>query len=89
MGPFIFVDKHLAESQEEIAHKVDGHTVDSKFWGPFYLITYGIPSLLNTCFKLSKCHYDFYTEMIANHHANLYADKDCILHFRKINPHLK
>lgn len=36
LGPFAFVSER--SGAETIAHEVDGHTVDSKIFGPLYLI---------------------------------------------------
>lgn len=82
LGPFAFVSPYLAKNPEGVAHEVDGHTVDSKIFGPLYLFVIGIPSILNAMFTFTKCYYDFYTEKWANKHAGLYVDEYCKLHFK-------
>lgn len=77
LGPFAFVSER--SGAETIAHEVDGHTVDSKIFGPLYLIIIGIPSILNAIFDFTKCYYDFYPEKWANRHAKLEVDADCRL----------
>lgn len=62
LGPFAFLSEHLSTSEPHIAHEVDGHTVDSKKFGPLYLFIVGIPSLLNAAFGFTKCYHDFYPE---------------------------
>lgn len=79
LGPFSFVSNY--QGLEGIGHEVDGHTVDSKIFGPIYLLVIGIPSLLNACFEFTKCYYDFYTERLANKHAGLKCDESCKIHY--------
>lgn len=75
LGNFAFVSKCMSYSETEIAHEVNGHTVDSKIFGPLYLIVIGLPSLLNAIFDFTECYYDFYTEILANKHAGLAVKK--------------
>lgn len=85
LGPFAFISKNLNNSQrreEYIAHELDGHTVDSKIWGPLYLFVVGIPSVMNAAFDFTECYYDFYTEKRANKFANLKVDENCRLMFK-------
>ena len=82
LGPFSILSKANACSKESIAHELDGHTVDSKIFGPLYLFVIGIPSLLNATFHFTKCYYDFYTERIANKHAGLTTNNYCRLIFK-------
>lgn len=85
LGPFAFISKNLNNSQrreEYIAHELDGHTVDSKIWGPLYLFVVGIPSVMNAAFDFTECYYDFYTEKRANKFANLRVDENCRLTFK-------
>ena len=87
LGPFSFVSKTLGQKDTHIAHEFDGHSVDSKIWGPLYLLVVGIPSLMNAAFGFTDCYYDFYTEKWANKHAGLethkYAGGYCVLRFKK------
>lgn len=81
LGPFAFVSKSMRG--ESIAHEVDGHTVDSKIFGPLYLFVIGIPSLVHAWlydYKTS-CYYDFYTEKRANKFAKLGVNTACGLYF--------
>lgn len=73
LGPFAYVSTGLARREENIAHEVDGHTVDSKIWGPLYLLVVGIPSILNAIFSFTNNYYDWYPEKWANKHAGLIA----------------
>ncbi len=81
LGPFSILSKRDACSEESIAHELDGHTVDSKIFGPLYLFVIGIPSLFNAMFHYTKCYYDFYTERRANKHAGLTTNNYCRLKF--------
>lgn len=85
LGPFAFISKNLNNSQrreEYIAHELDGHTVDSKIWGPLYLFIVGIPSVMNAACDFTECYYDFYTEKRANKFAGLTTDENCRLMFK-------
>lgn len=75
LGNFAFVSKSLGKRDAEVAHEVNGHTFDSKWMGPFYLILIGLPSLLNAIFGFTECYYDFYTERHANEHAHINVKK--------------
>lgn len=81
LGSFVFLSRHSMKSKTIVAHELDGHTVDSKLWGPLYLFVIGIPSLLNACFNFTDCYYDFYTEKRANKFAGLGVDSLCRLYF--------
>lgn len=83
LGPIAYVSPRAGK--EVVAHELDGHTVDSKIWGPLYLFIIGLPSLTwaGTYLKKRKCYYDFYTERLANKHAGLEVDKYCNLKFKK------
>lgn len=74
LGNFIYVSKSLSKYETHIAHELDGHTVDSKYFGPLYLFIIGIPSICWAGFRDTKKHpnyYEFYTERWANKHAKL------------------
>lgn len=81
LGCFVFIDTYSSKRETTIAHELDGHTVDSKIWGPLYLIIIGLPSILNAWIGFTKCYYDFYTERWANKHAGLGVDSKCRLYF--------
>ena len=83
LGPIAFVSE--ASSKEEIvAHEVDGHTVDSKIFGPLYLLIIGLPSIIWAWTSTrEQCYYSFYTEKRANKWAGLIVDEYCHLHFKK------
>ena len=83
LGPICIVSKSLAKYPEAIAHETDGHTVDSKIMGPFYLLIIGLPSMLNATFNFTKCYYDFYPERWANKHAGLEVNHYCRLEFKE------
>jgi len=82
LGPFCYVSPYLT-GDTHVAHELDGHTVDSKIWGPLYLFVIGIPSLLNAMYDFTECYYDFYPERWANKHAGLATDNRCNLYFIK------
>lgn len=83
LGPVSYVLPQM--NKADIAHELDGHTVDSKIWGPLYLFVIGFPSYIwsKVYLKKNKCYYDFYTERFANKHAGLEVDKYCNLKFKK------
>ena len=83
LGPISYVSKNLSKSEESISHEVDGHAVQSKILGPFYLFVIGIPSIVWAWLYDYKkhCYYDFYTEKNANFFAHLNVDKSCNLYF--------
>ena len=81
LGCFSFFSKYSSQRDTVIAHEMDGHTKDSKIWGPFYIFIIGIPSLLNAWIGFTECYYDFYTEKWANKHAGLGVDSKCRLYF--------
>ena len=74
LGSFVYVSKSLSKYETHIAHELDGHTVDSKYFGPLYLFIIGIPSICWAGLRNTKKHpnyYTFYTEKWANKHAKL------------------
>ena len=74
LGNFVYVSKSLSKYETHIAHELDGHTVDSKYFGPLYLFIIGIPSICWAGLRNTKKHpnyYEFYTERWANEHAGL------------------
>ena len=82
-GSFVFVSPNLATKPACVAHELKGHTVDSRILGPLYLLVIGLPSMLHASFDFTKCYYDFFTEKLANEHAGLEVDEDCVLRFKK------
>ena len=81
LGPLCFICESHENSKENIAHELDGHTVDSKIFGPLYLLVIGLPSIMNAVLGFTKCYYDFYTERWANKHAGLTTTDYCRLKF--------
>lgn len=72
LGSFAFFHPDMADDEFTIRHEMDGHTVDSKIFGPLYLFVIGIPSAIHILFmKKSANYHDFYTERRANRHAGL------------------
>ena len=72
LGSFAFFHPDMADDDFTIRHEMDGHTMDSKIFGPLYLFVIGIPSILHILLvKKEKNYYDFYTERRANRHARL------------------
>ena len=72
LGSFAFLSPRSARSPESVAHEQLGHTVDSKIYGPLYLLVIGLPSVLHAWLhKNCPCYYHFYTERRANEFAGL------------------
>lgn len=72
LGNFAFLSPYLSKKTASVMHEQEGHTFDSKIWGPLYLFVIGIPSIMWAWLGDSdKCYYDFYTERWANKHAGL------------------
>lgn len=72
LGNFAFLSPSNAKKIAIVAHEQEGHTFDSKIFGPLYLFVIGIPSIMWAWLgDNSKCYYDFYTERWANNHAGL------------------
>ena len=75
LGSFAIVSPALANDSKVVRHELDGHTVDSKIFGPLYLLVIGLPSMLHLAwhvrFGKGKSYHDFYTERRANRHAGL------------------
>lgn len=90
LGSFIFLCEIHAKEETSIAHEF-GHVWWSHAFGPLYLITIGIPSIMWAAFRNNEkhpCYYSFYTEKIANDKANLESvmsldGKSCFLVFKK------
>ena len=72
LGNFAFISPNNAKKVANIKHEQEGHSVDSKIFGPLYLPVIGIPSIMWAWLgDENKCYYDFYTEKRANKHAGL------------------
>lgn len=74
LGNFAIVSPNCND-ERTIRHEADGHTVDSKIFGPLYLLVIGLPSALHLVWfnlhGIGKDYHDFYTERWANRHAGL------------------
>ncbi len=72
LGNFAFFHPDSVNDDHTIRHEMDGHSVDSKIFGPLYLLIIGLPSVLHLLFlKKGVDYYKFYTERRANRHAGL------------------
>ena len=75
LGTFAIVSPAHVGDQRVIRHELDGHTVDSKIFGPLYLFVIGLPSALHLLwhnrFGKGRPYDDFYTERWADRHAGL------------------
>lgn len=72
LGNFALISPSCAYDEDTVRHELDGHTVDSKIFGPLYLLIIGLPSVLHLVFYDGRGDYhDFYTERWANKHAGL------------------
>lgn len=74
LGKYIFLSPIGSKDNFTIEHEC-GHNIQSKKWGPLYLIVFGIPSILHAslnglfgcCVKDGEYnYYHFYTEANAN-----------------------
>ena len=80
LGCFCFLSPRLSMRDSAVRHELDGHTWDSRIFGPLYLLIIGLPSLLNAWIGFTPCYYDFPTERLANRHAGLGVDENCRLY---------
>ena len=72
LGSFALISPSNAHDENTIRHELDGHTVDSKIFGPLYLLVIGLPSIIHLLhYDGRKNYYDFYTERWANRHAGM------------------
>lgn len=83
LGPIAYVSKNLVRHSADVCHELDGHTVQSKILGPFYLLVIGLPSIVHAWLYDYKksCYHDFYTERWANKIAKLRPNQYCGLEF--------
>ena len=81
LGQYIFLAPYYATDTETFVHEF-GHTIQSKYLGPLYLIVIGITSLLHAalhdCRENGKSYYHFYTERWANTLALRYMKRNDI-----------
>ncbi len=76
LGSFVILSPGSAHDERTLRHELDGHTVDSKIWGPLYLLIVGLPSAVHFLWYVhgdakKRSYDDFYTERWANRHAGL------------------
>lgn len=72
LGNFAFLSTNLSRKAASVAHEQEGHTHDSKLFGPLYLFVIGLPSLIHAwLYDKNTCYYDFWTERRANRFANV------------------
>lgn len=83
LGPIAYVSRYFLDFPADIAHELDGHTVQSKILGPLYLFVIGIPSIIHAWLynPKKKCYYGFYTEKWCNKLAKIHEDEKCQLKF--------
>lgn len=78
LGQYIILSPYSATDTETFIHEF-GHTIQSKYLGPLYLIVIGITSLLHAalhdCKESGKSYYHFYTERWANNLALKYLKR--------------
>lgn len=72
LGKYIFLSKWAQTDNYTINHEI-GHSKQSLFLGPLYLLVIGLPSIIWAClhsyisyFNNKYNYYDFYTEKWAN-----------------------
>lgn len=71
LGNLVFISKHTRNYEKTLKHEL-GHTIQSKYLGPLYLLVIGIPSILWVMARMmsrtlrKKDYYSFYTEKWAN-----------------------
>lgn len=76
LGNFVFVTKYAYSQEYTLQHEL-GHTIQSKYLGPLYLLVIGLPSILwvlarKVSYTLrKKDYYWFYTERWANKLAGI------------------
>lgn len=71
LGNLVFISRHTRNYERTLKHEL-GHTIQSKYLGPLYLLVIGIPSILWAMARMmsrtlrKKDYYSFYTEKWAN-----------------------
>lgn len=85
LGNFAFLSPKRSRHAASVAHEQEGHTHDSKLFGPLYLLIIGLPSLLHAwLYDKSTCYYDFWTERRANRFANIEVKKTSVGYYYTI-----
>lgn len=72
LGNFIFLSERVRDDLS-VAHEL-GHCVDSRIFGPLYLLIIGLPSIIHT-FHNCDFYYHFYTERWANKHMGIETEQ--------------
>ena len=82
LGPVSYVIPQMDKA--DVAHELDGHTVDSKIWGPLYLFVIGAGVGTYYVFNWTMFGPLFLVFLfLGNKHAGLEVDKYCNLKFKK------
>jgi len=76
LGKFIFMCKEMLFEDKYTKHEF-GHSMQSLYLGPLYLLVIGLPSILRALYvtinpKSSATYYNFYTEKWANYLGDKY-----------------
>lgn len=67
LGNFVFISKYTINYEKTLKHEL-GHTIQSKYLGPLYLLVIGLPSISWVAVRMmsktlrKKDYYSFYTE---------------------------
>jgi hypothetical protein len=67
LGNFVFISKYTIYYEKTLKHEL-GHTIQSKYLGPLYLLVIGLPSISWAAVRMmsktlrKKDYYSFYTE---------------------------
>jgi hypothetical protein len=67
LGNLVFISKHTRNYDKTLKHEL-GHTIQSKYLGPLYLLVIGLPSILWVIVRRvsrtlrKQDYYSFYTE---------------------------
>lgn len=67
LGNLVFISKYTRNYEKTLKHEL-GHTIQSKYLGPLYLLVIGLPSILWVAVRMmsktlqKKDYYSFYTE---------------------------
>lgn len=78
LGNYILVSEYSSKNPDTIAHEY-GHSIQSRWLGPLYLIVIGLPSImwawLHNSIAPNKSYYWFYTERLADKLGGVERDK--------------
>lgn len=85
LGPIAIMGSYFKDKPADIAHEIDGHTVQSKILGWFYLPSVGLCSLLHAWLydRKKSCYYDYWTEKWANRCAGVNVNEKCKLYLKE------